>query len=99
MDESFWQSFQDWEKRTSETWTSLIRSPQFIDLMNHQLETWLLIRQQFDRAVQESLQTAQLPTRAEQEQVCHLAHELESQVEELAGRIDRLYEMLTPPEK
>jgi hypothetical protein len=99
MDESFWNTFHVWEKQVSEAWTDLIRSPEFVDLMNQQLESWLLLKQRFDGVAQESLQTAQLPTRAEQEQILCLIHELENQVEELAERVDRIHRLVARPDE
>ncbi len=90
MDESYWQKFQTWEKEASEAWTSIIRSPEFIDVMNQQLENWLLFKRQLDLATEEAFKAALLPTRKEQEEILRLLHLLERQVEDLAERVERL---------
>ena len=90
MDESYWQKLQVWEKEASETWTSIIRSPEFIDVMNQQLENWLLFKRQLDLATEETFKAALLPTRKEQEEILRLLHLLEQQVEALAERVEQL---------
>ncbi len=90
MNQSFWQSFQSWEKQASEAWGALIRSPEFIDQMNRQLEDWLLLRRQFDCAMDQILKANGLPTRAEQDRILFLIHQLTSQVEELEERVSTL---------
>ena len=93
MDESIWQDVQSWEKNASQAWAELIRSSQFIDLMNRQMENWLLLKQQFDRATDKILQAHHLATRFDQEQILRRIGKLESQVDELEDRVERMTEI------
>ncbi len=90
MDETYWEKLQVWEKQASEAWTGIIRSPEFIDVMNQQLENWLLFKRQLDLATEEAFKAALLPTRKEQEEILRLLHLLEQQVEALAERVEQL---------
>ncbi len=90
IDNSFWQSFHDWEKDAAEAWANLIRSPEFVGHMNRQLENWLLVKQQINQAMEDTARAALLPTRAEQDKILYLVRKLESQVEELEARVDKL---------
>jgi hypothetical protein len=88
-------SFQAWEKQASEAWASLIRSPDFLQAMNQQLESSLLLKQQLDRALEAALKAALLPTSTEQERILHLIRELEGQIQQLEQRVDQLSAALT----
>ncbi len=92
MDPTFWKGFQAWEKQASESWANMIRSPEFIDLMNQQMESWLVLKQQLDQATEETLKNALLPSRAQEEHILQLIHTLATQVEELADRVEKLGE-------
>jgi hypothetical protein len=94
MDDSFWQAFQTWEKQTSGAWTDLIRSPEFVDLMHRQLESWLFFTQQMDQATEVACQKAGLSTRREQDQILFLIHKLENQVEESTEAVQRIRQMI-----
>ncbi len=90
MDPTFWNGFQAWEKQAAESWSNMIRSPEFIDLMNQQMESWLVLKQQLDQATEETLKNALLPSRAQEERILQLIHTLGTQVEELADRVEKL---------
>ncbi len=92
MDPTFWKGFQSWEKQASESWANMIRSPEFIDLMNQQMESWLVLKQQLDQATEETLKTALLPSRAQEERILQLIHTLAAQVEDLGDRVEKLGE-------
>lgn len=94
MDPSFWQAFQTWEKQASEAWSSMIQSPEFVDLMNQQMESWLLLKQGMDRAAEESLKAALLPSRVEQERILSLVHKLQVQVEDLSDRLETVSQLV-----
>ncbi len=90
MDDSFWPGFQLWDKQASEAWTALIRSPQFADWMNLQLDNALLLNRAFIHGMDQVLQAHDLPTHLEQDRLLFLVHRLEAQVEELEERVNAL---------
>ncbi len=87
MDESFWRGFRSWEKQASEAWGEFIRSPEWIAAANQRLEDWLLFRRQLDEATDQALRANGLPTRAEDNRIQFLIHELTRRVEELEERV------------
>ncbi len=96
MGDSFWPGFQQWEKQTSEAWTQLIRSPEFINMMNVQLESWLVYKRQMDREAQDAAQAAGLATRADEEKLFALIQQIEQRVDELEVRLEALNKTVTP---
>lgn len=89
-DEFFKQSFEQWEKQTADYWNALLRDPGFLKGMWQSMETMLQARQEFNRAVGQTLTAWQLPTRENQEHILHQLNRLQLLVDDLNERVDDL---------
>ncbi len=90
------QAFQQqWETALSGWWDQVLESPAFLDAMGQGLETGARARQQYERAVDDSLSAMHLPTRADLTRVARIASLLEDRLLKVEDLLLELRDDLT----
>jgi len=91
MKESFLkQTFKLWEKFASEYLEMLIKSPVFLETVGKVLENSTMFKAQLDKAVGTMLASLQLPIRSDQEKILTTVQAIESQLQTLSERLDKI---------
>ena len=82
--------FDIWEKHTAQFWEEALRSPLFLQALEQNLELSLTIQRNMLRVVDLARLSQGLPTRRDEQLICHQLNQLTTQIGRLSRRIDRL---------
>jgi hypothetical protein len=85
----FDQVFTIWEKRTSEYFERLLRSPGFLNTMGGVMNSGYRNKIFVDRALSAVWRNLNLPNKQDQERTLHLLNELHSRIYDLEERLAR----------
>jgi recombinational DNA repair ATPase RecF len=90
------QMMQSWEKAMDAWWSQSLARPEFMDQLTQAMQGHGDLREQYDKAMEQTLQHLHLPSREQQQAGREVMEGLTRQIIELAERVEGMRTELEP---
>ena len=90
LDDTFKQAFIEWEQQTAESWTALLRNPDFLKMVWDSMETTLANQRTLRQWSQQNLAAWQSPAPERQAHIHQQIDQIQQMVQVLTDQVDKL---------